>query len=137
MKTSHKILIAGGLILGVASAGAISHAALDDDHNHRDGHERGDFMSHGKKGKYFLKMLDVDGDGMVSKDEVQSHLKLRFDALDADGDGQIGLEEFSARQLDRFVMIDGDGDSFITKQELREMHHKRHHENDDNSSHQG
>jgi len=133
MKTSHKVLIAGGLILGIATAGAISHAAFDDDHDRGGNHERGDFMSHGKKGKYFLKMLDVDGDGMVSKDEVQAHLKLRFDALDADGNGQIGLDEFSAKQLDRFVMIDGDGDSFITKQEMREMRHKRHHDNDGDS----
>jgi len=135
MKTSYKLLIAGGLIASVASVAAISHAAFDDRHDGK--YEHGDSMFHGKKGEHLLKKLDQNDDGMVSKDEIQAHLQLRFEALDIDGNGQIGIEEFSTKPLEKFAMIDGDGDLFITKDEMHEMRHQRHRERHNEAEHDG
>ena len=135
MKTSHKILIASGLISGVASVAAISHAAFDERHGGKN--EHGEYMSHGKRGKHFMKSLDTDEDGMISQAEIQANLQMQFDALDLDGNGQIGIEEFSSKRLERFAMIDGNGDLFITKDELREMRHERKAEGHNEAEHDG
>ncbi len=53
---------------------------------------------HGKHGGEFLKKLDTDGDGRISKAEAQSAPRLaeHFDALDANKDGFVTAEEMKA-----------------------------------------
>lgn len=67
--------------------------------------------------------LDADGDGQVTRAEMEAHRKARFAEADANGDGEIARDELSAwmdkrraeareRMLDRMIGhrdIDGDG----------------------------
>ena len=47
---------------------------------------------HGKKG-HKMKMMDADGDGVISKDEFMSHAEKKFSKKDANGDGVISKDE--------------------------------------------
>ena len=51
----------------------------------------------GKGGERFLKRLDADNDGKVSKAEALAKATERFDRVDANKDGFITAEELSAR----------------------------------------
>ena len=79
----------------------------------------------------FLKRMDADGDGEVSRDEYKGPPGV-FEKLDADADGSLTMEE--ARQMRRvmqelawekvdrdemFNAIDQDGDGVVTKDEFK------------------
>lgn len=70
--------------------------------------------------------LDTNGDGQVTKEEIQAHSAQRFTNADADGDGQLSLEEMQAaaqqRANDRvakmFEKRDANQDGFLSEDEL-------------------
>lgn len=52
--------------------------------------------------------------------------KAQFDRMDADGDGKITREEIDAHAAARFSAADADGDGFLTPEELRAEASARH-----------
>lgn len=80
--------------------------------------------------------LDLNGDGQLTKEELQNQGKARFAKLDADGDGQLSAAELEAaaaeRQKDRvstmIERLDTDKNGTLSEEELqaaRDMGGKR------------
>ncbi|WP_291729537.1 EF-hand domain-containing protein [Leisingera sp. F5] len=76
--------------------------------------------------KMSFEEIDADGNGEVTKAEIQALKEARFSKADADGDGKLTLEEMqahaqaranerAARMLERF---DKDGDGALSKDEM-------------------
>lgn len=104
-----------------------------------DGKVTGEEMMAGAKGKgmqgkgkgkgnpgEFIKRMDKNEDGNLSKDEVPEQLWARISALDKDGDSSISREEFAAGAKGRmqqgangrgFEMADKNGDGKLTEEE--------------------
>lgn len=70
--------------------------------------------------------LDANGDGQVTKDEMQAHRAKRFTDADANGDGQLTVEEMQAagqqkvndRVAKMFEKHDANQDGFLSEDEL-------------------
>ncbi|WP_027259731.1 EF-hand domain-containing protein [Leisingera aquimarina] len=76
--------------------------------------------------KMSFEEIDTDGNGEVTKAEIQAMKEARFSKADADGDGKLTLDEMqahaqaranerAARMLERF---DKDGDGALSKDEM-------------------
>ncbi|MDU8914066.1 calcium-binding protein [Aestuariicoccus sp. MJ-SS9] len=73
------------------------------------------------------KMLDEDGDGMVTPQEIRLGLNGLRAEYDADGDGTLSIDEFETlhsalireAMVDRFQYLDADGDGRITEDEMQ------------------
>ena len=76
--------------------------------------------------------FDTDGDGTVSAEEVDAHLRKHMERrrarilerFDADGNGTITKAEFSAKAEQMFERADADKDGAVTRTEAKEM--RRH-----------
>ena len=118
-KLSRTMAIAGGLTLSGVLIASLAVA--------------GNFSHHYKRGHIFsAAMLDADGDGALTKDELLAHNRARFDRLDADGDGMISPDEFGGRLVAMFTRMDADSDGLLSGDELprrmgRYGHHGGHH----------
>lgn len=83
-------------------------------------------MGGGMMGGSAMRMLDADGDGTVSPDELETGLRQALATHDADGSGALSIEEFEAYHsalirsfmVDRFQALDDDGDGQVTEAEL-------------------
>lgn len=117
-KLSRTMVIAGGLTLSGVLVASLAVA--------------GNFGHHQKRGNIFsAAMLDADGDGALTKDELLAHNRARFDRLDADGDGMISPDEFSRRLVAMFTRMDADSDGLLSGDELpRRMGRYGHHRGD-------
>lgn len=70
--------------------------------------------------------LDANGDGQVTKEEMQAHRNQRFTDADTNGDGKLSVEEMQAaaqkktqdRVTKMFEKNDTDQDGFLTEDEL-------------------
>ena len=70
--------------------------------------------------------LDANGDGQITKEEMEAHRAQKFTTADADGDGKLSLEEMQAsaqknandRVSKMFEKFDADKDGFLSKDEL-------------------
>lgn len=74
--------------------------------------------------------MDTDGNGVLSAEELYNGLQReRAERLhkwmDKDGDGTVSQEEFNAMRLNKFSRLDKDGDGALSKDELRRQGHKR------------
>ncbi len=112
-------------ILSLALTAGLASGALADDHGHK--HHRPDFATY-----------DANGDGQITKDEMQAaHEKMRqehFAKADANGDGAVTLEELKAHMSKRMAdkaerrmkRMDANGDGKITQDEAKARHGKKH-----------
>ncbi len=70
--------------------------------------------------------LDADGNGEITKAELEAHRNQRFTAADSDGDGKLSVEEMQnaaqAKAADRtnkmFEKYDANQDGFLSEDEL-------------------
>ncbi|MBJ3761431.1 calcium-binding protein [Maribius pontilimi] len=73
-----------------------------------------------------IRMLDLNGDGQITRDEAQTAISARFAAADTDGNGALSQAEMTARAqaraaervAQRFARLDADGDGQLTESEL-------------------
>lgn len=73
--------------------------------------------------------LDADGDGQITRDEMQARHEARFARADADGDGRLTRDEMLAaaqkraeRRIDRMLARhDSDGDGALDEAEMAGM----------------
>lgn len=78
--------------------------------------------------------LDSDGDGKLTKGEMEAHMQARFSGADTDGDGALSREELLARvnerqakRAEKYVdhMLerhDSNGDGALTMDEMKARH---------------
>ena len=70
--------------------------------------------------------LDANGDGQVTKAEMETHRTKKFTSADTNGDGKLSVEEMQAeaqkkaneRVSDMFTRLDTDKDGFLSTDEL-------------------
>ena len=91
---------------------------------------------HGPRGDMtaMIAEIDTNGDGNLSKEEVDAHRAAKFAEvdmkakmfakLDTDGNGTISAEEFNSREHPGFDKADADGDGTVTKEEMDAMRDK-------------
>lgn len=79
----------------------------------------------------YLKRMDTDGDGRVSRDEYLAWMSYAFDQRDADHDGVLQGDELPGRRgkpitraahrttlIERFARQDANGDGYLSAREL-------------------
>ena len=82
----------------------------------------GDRTGHGARIDF--EQIDADGDGHITRDEMQAHRTAMLAAADADGDGKLSLAEVQARvgesaRAERMMRrFDADGDGLLSSDEL-------------------
>lgn len=87
MKTMH-MAIFGTALCVLASVPAL---AADTNGGGMNGRHRGEFF----------KMMDTNGDGVISKDEYMAAAEARFKKLDANGDGKLTKKEMMEAYKER------------------------------------
>lgn len=129
MTRTTKYLIAAGAVaamVGLAVSGA-SYAG-GDRHGYRGGHHGMGHHGMGYRGEHAQEMFqrfDQDGDGKVTRAEMEAVRDGKFGEFDGDGDGEMSLDEFQglwlqmarSRMVDHFQHLDADGDGKITRAE--------------------
>lgn len=83
-----------------------------------------------------LKAADKNGDGTLSKDEIEDMVMKRMierranrleRRLDIDGDGKVTLAEIDQHQAKRFAVMDRNNDGKIEPRERRMARREKHH----------
>lgn len=80
----------------------------------------------GDRGPISFQQLDTNGDGQITKEEMEAHRTQMFTSADANGDGKLSVEEMQAeaqkkaneRVSDMFARHDANKDGFLTSDEL-------------------
>ena len=126
-KTGLAGIITGALVLGLATAalaqGGPERPGLGGDQlaQAREGAKRSDRHSARQ-----LEILDTDGNGTASREEISAELGRLLGAADVDGNGQLSPDEFRRRgsffirlgTTTFFDLIDANGDQQISEEEL-------------------
>lgn len=76
--------------------------------------------------------VDTNGDGKITRDEMQAHAATRFGEADSDGDGAISRAEMLAKamaraekRVDRMMgRMDADDDGKVSQAEMQQMRDK-------------
>ncbi len=126
LKTGLAGLLTGALVLGVATA------AMAQDGPGRDGDRRSfareGASGHSRHGARQLEILDTDGNGTASREEIAAEQGRLLGAADVDGNGQLSPNEFRRRgsffirlgTTTFFDLIDANGDQQISVEELNQ-----------------
>jgi len=80
----------------------------------------------GPMGGGMMWMLDTDGDGIATPQEIREAFQAKLKEYDANGDGTLSIGEFETlhsamireTMVDRFQYLDADGDGAVTEQEM-------------------
>jgi len=80
----------------------------------------------GPMGGGMMWMLDTDGYGIATPQDIREGLQAKLKEYDADGDGALSIGEFETlhsamireTMVDRFQYLDADGDGAVTEQEM-------------------
>jgi hypothetical protein len=123
MKTlSRTMVITGGLVLSGMIVASLAVA--------------GNFGHHHKRGQMFSAApLDADGDGALTRDELMTHNRVRFDRLDSNGDGAISPDEYGARLVAMFSRMDANDDGMLAGDELPRRMGRHGHGHDSRDAH--
>ncbi|MGB3643086.1 MAG: calcium-binding protein [Mesorhizobium sp.] len=82
-----------------------------------------------------LKAADTNGDGTLSRDEIENMVMKRMiermanrmeKRLDINGDGKVTLEEIQKQKAKQFAVLDRNDDGQLDRKELRTTHHGHH-----------
>jgi len=84
----------------------------------------------GERGHHGFDRLDADGDGRITRAEMEERRSRHFERMDADGDGRITVAELeasvrqrAARRAQKMMRhMDADGDGAVTPGELGRKH---------------
>lgn len=126
------------IILSCAAAVIVTVGAVGISNAQRGIHEAGfrmnhaSFGGHGRHGNRAMMMskiitkFDVDGNGAISKAEMDSVRKSEIAKNDTNGDGKLDLNEFQTlwadlmrdMMVDHFQKLDDDGDAVVTEAEI-------------------
>ncbi len=131
MRKATKIAIAGAVVLALGAASVAAqatggwrgHGGGHHDSSYGGGHG---FGRHGGRMAMMLAYFDTDGDGKISREEIEQVRDDRFAAFDSNRDQALSLEEFEGlwldfmreRMVDGFQRFDADGDGLITLAEI-------------------
>ena len=129
-KTGLAVIVTGALVLGFAATamaqGAPGRGGSDGGRPAvgREGGPRG----HSRFSARQLAILDTDGNGSVSQEEIVAEHGRLLGAADIDGDGQLSADEFRRRgtffirlgTTTFFDLIDANGDQQISTEELNQ-----------------
>lgn len=103
------LLVSGGLVAGLAVA---KDRGFGKDRHH---------------GMFIAKKIDVNNDGIISRDEMLARQQNRFDMLDSNKDGMIAPAEYNAKMVSMFEKLDVNADGLLQPDELPRHHHHNHH----------
>ena len=130
MKKATKIAVAGAAVLAIGAA-TIAAQASDGWRGHGGGYHSsyghgGGPGGHGGRMAMMMQYFDSNGDGAISRGEIEQVRDERFAAFDANGDSALSLAEFEGlwldfmreRMVDGFQRFDADGDGLITAAEI-------------------
>jgi len=107
--------IAGGVLAAALALGSAQAQDAQDEGGERSARE-----------SRLMRLLDTDGDGRISIEEIIAEQERLLRAADVDGDGVLSVEEFRRRgrwfqQLSTttlFDLMDADGDQMLTQEEI-------------------
>jgi Ca2+-binding EF-hand superfamily protein len=94
MKTLIQIFVATAVMLGAAFGVAHAQQAPSQDMTERAEHGGKHHGGHGKRGERGMRIIDANGDGVISADEAASMADFAFYRLDDDRDGALTEAEF-------------------------------------------
>ena len=120
-KTGLASVIASALVIGLATT------ALAQGGSQRPGPDGGS-AGPSRHSARQLAILDTNGDGVVSREEIAAEHQRLLGAADIDGDGQLSADEFRRRgsffirlgTTTFFDLIDANGDQQISQEELNQ-----------------
>jgi len=116
---NRKLLIATAAVIGIASTAVIATA-----------HDRGNGPGKGHGPAALFERFDTNGDGTITKAEVEAAAAARFTEADSNGDGVLSAEEMTAaaegrranrraeRIAKRIEMHDANGDGMLSLEEV-------------------
>lgn len=82
-----------------------------------------------------LNAADTNGDGTLSRDEIEAFVQKRMvermadrmeRRLDVNGDGKVTLDEIQKQKAKEFAALDRNDDGKLDRKELRAAHHGKH-----------
>ncbi|MEM8571831.1 MAG: hypothetical protein AAGG56_13135 [Pseudomonadota bacterium] len=98
------------------------------DREARDRLDRGGFRDRGMRENFIIlfEEVDMDGDGMVTQEEVDAFRDAKVGEADTSGDGALSIEEFDdlyreftrSQMVDLFQRLDANGDGVIGSEEM-------------------
>lgn len=108
MQRMHNQMMGGGMMSGMGPMGGGMMGGM------------------GPMGSDMMQMLDTEGAGTLTPEELRAQLQAQLAEYDSDGNGTLSITEFEAlhsamireKMVDRFQHLDADGDGAVTAEEM-------------------